>query len=120
MGMRKALPHMLQGDLNKHLSENFPDKKPHIIVHCLGDWFQHSEDLQCGTHTQNIRACVTSRLLRGFMALVPIKAAPLWAKGLTTVRVWCICENRAQKSLAVAKIMQDAYHHEGYNSKGPY
>ena len=54
------------------------------------------------------------------MALVPIKAAPLWAKGLTTVRVWCICENRAQKSLAVAKIMQDAYHHEGYNSKGPY
>ena len=54
------------------------------------------------------------------MALVPIKAAPLWAKGLTTVRVWCICENGVHKSLAVAKIMQDAFHHEGYNSKGPY
>ena len=87
MGMRKALPHMLQGDLNKHLSENFPDKKPNLIVHCWGDVFGHSEDLHCGTHTENIRACATSKLLKGYMALIPIKAAPPLAKGLTTVRV---------------------------------
>ena len=54
------------------------------------------------------------------MAQIQIKAAQLWEKGLITVRVWCICENGAHKSLALAKIMQDAYHHEGYNSKGPY
>ena len=53
MGMRKALPHMLQGDFNKHLSENFPDKKPNIIVHCWGDWFQHSEDLHWHTHAEH-------------------------------------------------------------------
>ena len=83
---------------------------------CVG----HSEDLHCGTHTENIRACATSRLLKGYMALIPIKAAKLWAAGLTTVRVWCLCENGVHKSLAVAKIMQDTYHHEGYNTKGPY
>ena len=118
--MRKALPHMPGGDLIKHLNEKFPDKQPNIIVFCWGDVFGHSEDLHCGTHTENIRACAESRLLRSYMALIPIEAAKLWAKGLTTVRVWCICENGAHKSLALAKIMQDAYHHEGYNSKGPY
>ena len=120
MGMRKAFPHMLAGDRNKHLYENFPDKKPHIIVHCWGDWCGHSEDLHCGTHTENIRGCTNSKLLRNYMALIQIKAEQLWEKGLITVRVWCICENGAHKSLALAKIMQDAYHHEGYNSKGPY
>ena len=44
----------------------------------------------------------------------------LWASGRTTVRVMCICEKGVQKSVAVAAIMQDIYHQEGYNSKGPY
>ena len=31
----------------------------------------------------------------------------------------CICENGVHKSVAVAAIMQEIYHQEGYNSKGP-
>ena len=120
MGMRKAFPHMLARDLKKHLHEKFPDNRPDIVVHCWGDVLGHSEDLHCGTHTENIRGCTNSKLQRNNMALIQIKAAQLWEKGLITVRVWCICENGAHKSLALAKIMQDAYHHEGYNSKGPY
>ena len=120
MGMRKAFPHMLACDLNEHLHEKFPDNRPDLVVHCWGDVLGHSEDLHCGTHTENIRGCTNSKLLRNYMALIQIKAAQLWEKGLITVRVWCICENGAHKSLALAKIMQDAYQHEGYNSKGPY
>ena len=111
---------MLASDLNEHLHEKFPDNRPDLVVHCWGDVLGHSEDLHCGTHTENIRGCTNSKLLRSYMALIHIKAAQLWEKGLITVRVWCICENGAHKSLALAKIMQEAYHHEGYNSKGPY
>ena len=79
-----------------------------------------TERIYTGTHTQNMRGCIESLQLPSLMKQLRRQVDELWASGRTTVRVMCICENGVQKSVAVAAIMQEIYHQEGYNSKGPH
>ena len=119
--MRKAFPHMLAGDLNKHLDEKFPDKKPHLIIHCWGDWCGHSENLHCGTHTENIRGFLNCRLWPSTLKRCREKVEEYWASGrTTTIRVTCVCDVSIHASDGIAAILQNIYHQSGYNSKGPY
>ena len=107
-------------DIRKKLDERRPDFKPDIILACWGIAFGHREDLHCGTHTQNIRGCIESLQLPSLLKQLRRQVDELWASGRTTVRVLCICETYVHKSVAVAAIMQEIYHQEGYNSKGPH
>ena len=120
MGMGIQSPHMQDCDIRKQLDERFPGKKPDIVLACWGIAFGHREDLHCGTHTQNIRGCIESLQLPSLLEQLRRQVDELWASGRTTVRVMCICENGVHKSVAVAAIMQEVYHQEGYNSKGPH
>ena len=118
--MSSEFPHMTDCDIRKKLDEQFPDKNPDLVVACWGIAIGHREDRHCGTHTQNIRSCIESLQLPGLMKKVRTQADVLWASGLTNLRVICICEKGVQKSVAFATIMQEIYHQEGYNSKGPH
>ena len=106
-------------DIRKKLDERRPDFKPDIILPCWGIEFGYREDLHCGTHTQNIRGCIESLQLPSLLNHLYSQVDELWASGRTTVRVLCICETYVHKSVAVAAIMQEIYHQEGYKSKGP-
>ena len=105
-------------DIRKKLDERCPDFQPDIILPCWGIEFGFREDLHCGTHTHNMRACMESIQFPDLLKHVYSQVDELWASGRTTVRVLCICENGVHKSVAVAAIMQEIYHQEGYNSKG--
>ena len=118
--MRRQFPHMQICDIRKKLDERRPDFQPDIILPCWGIEFGFREDLHCGTHTQNIRGCIESlQQLPSLQKQLRRQVDELWASGRTTVRVLCICETYVHKSVAVAAIMQDVYHQEGYKSKGP-
>ena len=119
MGMRQQFPHMQHDEIKQQLDALNPNIKPDIILACWGIAFGHREDLHCGTHTQNIRGCIESLQLPSLLKQLRRQVDELWASGRTTVRVLCICETYVHKSVAVAAIMQDVYHQEGYKSKGP-
>ena len=106
-------------DIRKKLDERHPDFQPDIILPCWGIEFGFREDLHCGTHTHNMRACMESIQLPALLKHVYSQVDELWATGRTSGRVVCICENGVHQSVAVAAIMQEFYHQEGYNSKGP-
>ena len=106
-------------DIRKKLDERCPDFQPDIILPCWGIEFGFREDLHCGTHTHNMRACMESIQLPALLKHHYSQVDELWATGRTTVRVMCICEKGVQKSVAAA-IMQDFYRQQGYNSKGPH
>ena len=107
-------------DIRKSLDERWPNKYFHIVVACWGIALDHRQHTHCGEHTQIIRACIESLQLPGLINKVRTKLDGLWASGHATVRVVCICETGVHKSVAFAAIMQDIYHQEGYNSKGPH
>ena len=107
-------------EIREQLDERRPDIKPDIILACWATAFgRHREDLHCGTHTPNIRGCTESLQIPSLLKQLHREVDELWASGRTTVRFMCICENGVHKSVAVAAIMQEIYHQEGYNSKGP-
>ena len=118
--MRRRFPHMQICDIRKKLDERCPDFQPDIILPCWGIEFGFREDLHCGTHTHNMRACMESIQFPDLLKHVYSQVDELWATGRTTGRVVCICESGVHQSVAVAAIMQDIYHQEGYNSKGPH
>ena len=121
MGMRHQFPHMQHDEIKQQLDALNPDIKPDIILACWGIAFgRHREDLHCGTHMQNIRGCIESlQQLPSLQKQLRRQVDELWASGRTIVRVLCICETYVHKSVAVAAIMQEIYHQEGYKSKGP-
>ena len=120
--MRQQFPHMQHDEIKQQLDALNPDIKPDIILACWGIAFgPPREDLHCGTHTENIRSTIESlQQLPGLQKELRRQVDELWASGRTTVRVLCICETYVHKSVAVAAIMQDIYHQEGYNSKEPH
>ena len=120
MGMRIQFPDMPSCAIRKQLAEQFPKKVPDIVIACWDIELGHREHLHCGTHTQHIRCCLEYQQLSSHMIQLHRAVHRLWASGRTTVRVMCICEKGVQKSVAVAAIMQEIYHQEGYNSKGPH
>ena len=67
-----------------------------------------------------MRACMESIQFPALLKHVYSQVDELWATGRTTGRVVCICENGVHQSVAVAAIMQEIYHQEGYNSKEPH
>ena len=107
-------------DIRKQLDERRPDIKHDIILACWSIAFGHREDLHCGTQRQNIHGYIESLQLPSLLKQLRRQVDELWASGRTTVRVLCICETYVHKSVAVAAIMQEIYHQEGYNSKGPH
>jgi hypothetical protein len=111
---------MTDCDIRKKLDEQLPDKNRDLVVACWGIAIGHREDLHCGTHTHNMRACMESIQFPDLLKHVYSQVDELWATGRTTGRVVCICENGVHQSVAVAAIMQDIYHQEGYNSKVPH
>jgi hypothetical protein len=119
--MSSEFPHMTDCDIGKKLEVTISATNSDLVVACwgitLGELRKHPH---CGEHTQIIRACIESLQLPGLMKKVRIQLDALWASGLTNLRVICICEKGVQKSVAFAAIMQDIYHQEGYNSKGPH
>ena len=120
--MRHQFPHMQHDEIKQQLDALNPDIKPDIILACWGIALgRHHIHLHCGTHTENIRSTIESlQQLPGLQKELRRQVDELWASGRTTVRVLCICENGVHKSVAVAAIMQEIYHQEGYNSKGPH
>ena len=121
MGMRHQFPHMQHDEIKQQLDALNPDIKPDIILACWGIALgRHHIHLHCGTHTENIRSTIESlQQLPGLQKELRRQVDELWASGRTTVRVLCICETYVHKSVALAAIMQDVYHQEGYKSKGP-
>ena len=96
-------------DIVKHMAERFPNTDCHINLACWRIPFEHRQAVHCGEHTENIRSCIDSLLIRSLLKTCHEEASVLWRVGVNNIRVTCICDGGMHASVTVAAILQHVY-----------